>query len=162
MKGFTAFEVLIALVVVSLIAALSAKPLTEYVRRIQAKNAFEGAKHYMILARSRAIANPGKHCGVDFRLYASNSKHDDSAIAFFDLNANKVYDVGKDSVYGKPFILKKSEKLTAKAQASSPKVIVFRGDGSANASMKIDLALGKVQATLDVLASTGRVKVEMK
>jgi Tfp pilus assembly protein FimT len=162
MKGFSAFEILIALVVTSLFAALSVKPLTGYVKRIQAKNAFEGAKHYLMLARSRAIANPGKHCGVEFRLYASNSKHNDSAIAFFDLNANKAYDVGKDSVYGKPFIFKKSEKLTAKAQGASPKVIVFRGDGSANASMKIDLTLGHIKGTLDVLASTGRIKVEMK
>lgn len=136
--------------------------MTNYVKRIQAKNAFDGVKHYMVLARSRAIANPGKHCGVEFRLYAANSKHNDSAIAFFDLNGNKAYDVGKDSLYSKPFVFKKSEGLTAKAQGASPKVIVFRGDGSANASMKIDLTLGKFQSTLDVLASTGRIKVEMK
>ena len=46
--------------------------------------------------------------------------------------------------------------------AGFPSVVVFRGDGSANASAKVVLKRKGMEDTVDVLASTGRIKVVRK
>ncbi len=161
--GFTAAEIFIAVVIIGFLAALTVKPLNAWMQRLNAKKAGDGLKHYLLMARSRAIANPARHCGVVFKLHAASSTLDDSVIAFFDkVPNNNVYDKGVDSLYSKPYVLKKKEKLSAAILSPYPSVIVFRGDGSANASLQVVLTLKSIQSTLDVLASTGRVKVVMK
>lgn len=160
---FSIIEVLIAVVIFGVIAGASIKPLNAWIQRINAKKAADGLKHYVMMARSRAIANPARHCGVAFKLHAANSKLDDSVIAFFDkVPNNNLYDKGVDSLYSKPYVFKKKEQLSAAIPNPYPSVIVFRGDGSANLSVNVVLTLKKIQMTVDVLASTGRVKVVMK
>jgi Tfp pilus assembly protein FimT len=159
--GFTVFEIGIVLVIVSILSGLAVKPLTAWIQRINAQKAADGLKHYILAAKSRAVSNANRHCGVVFKLHPTGA--DDTVLAFFDkVPINNVYDKGTDSVYSRPYIIKKSEQITSTIPSPYPSVIVFRGDGSANASANIVLTLKNIKATVDVLASTGRVKVVMK
>lgn len=160
--GFTAIEILGAVTLLLILGALSIKPLSGYIQFLRAKSAADGLKHYLILVRSQAIANPSRHCGVAFRLHGKNSPLDDSVIAFFDVPADMAYDPKKDPPYSKPYVLSRRDKVYAEIPNPFPSVLVFRGDGSAQASLKLNLYLKQFESTLDVLASTGRVKVVVK
>ncbi|MEO7958153.1 MAG: type II secretion system protein [Fibrobacteria bacterium] len=163
-SGFSLVEILAAITVVAILTALSVKPLNSWYHRLNAKKAGDGLKHYLVMVRSRAIANPARHCGVSFKLHPSNSKLDDSVIAFFDkVPTNNSYDPGVDSLYSSPFVLKKKERLSAAIFSPPyPYDIVFRGDGSANAGLQVVLTQIPITMTLDVLPSTGRIKMVMK
>lgn len=156
-------QVIVSVAILGLLTAVSVKPLTAWLQRLNATKAGDGLKHYLAMARSRAIANPARHCGVTFKLHASNSALDDSVIAFFDkAPGNNAYDKGIDSVYARPLVLSKKERLSAAIVSPYPSTIVFRGDGSANASLQVVLTLRKFQTTIDVLASTGRIRMVVK
>lgn len=153
-------EMIVVVGIFALLAALSIKPMNAWLERIKAKQAGDGLKHYLLLARSRAIANPARHCGVALIVHPPSSPLDDSAIAFFDkAPTNNLYDKGVDSVYSKPYVFKKKDSVSVSIPTPYPSVIVFRGDGSANISMKAVVTMKKIRTTVDVLASTGRVKV---
>lgn len=159
-NGFSFLEVLVVVVVFGLLSALAIKPMSNWLQRIKAKQAGDGLKHYLLMARSRAIANPARHCGVAFIIHPPPSKLDDSAIAFFDkVPTNNLYNPGVDSVYSKPYVFRKKDSVFAAIPNPFPKAIVFRGDGSANTSIQVVVTMKKFKTTVDVLASTGRVKV---
>ena len=129
------------------------------VQRIKLQSAANGMKHAVMNARLRAVANPDRQCGVVFRLYGSSTMND-TVFAFLDKNPpDKIYKKGEDSLYLTPFVLKPSNKVVSRIPAGFPSAIVFRGDGSASASAQVILTLGNMSVTLDVLASTGRVRV---
>jgi Tfp pilus assembly protein FimT len=154
-------EMLVVVGIFALLSALAIKPMNGWLDSIKAKQVGDGLKNYLLLARSRAIANPARHCGVAFIVHPASSPLDDSAIAFFDkVPTNNVYNKGVDSVYSKPYVFNKKDSVSVATQGSS--VIVFRGDGSANISLKAVVTTKSFRTTVDVLASTGRVKVVKK
>ncbi|MDB5048198.1 MAG: hypothetical protein JWO30_1269 [Fibrobacteres bacterium] len=160
--GFSALEILVALIVVSVLTALCIKPVTGLLQRIKIQNSADGIKHLILNARMRAVANPSRHCGVVFRSHTSSAIND-SVFAFLEgAPQDYLYTAAKDEVYGAPFVVDKKYKLSSVIPMGSPTVIVFRGDGSANASAKFILTLGGNQDTVSVLASTGKVKVVVK
>lgn len=129
------------------------------IQRIKLQSAANGMKHMIMTARLRAVANPDRHCGVVFRLHGTGPAND-SVFAFLETSpADKLYTKGRDSLYLAPFVVNRKDRIVTGIPAGYPSVIVFRGDGSATASAKIVLTLGSLQDTVDVLASTGRVKV---
>ena len=98
---------------------------------------------------------PGKR----IRLRVINAAAD-TVFAFFDRNPpDKNFVAGQDSLYASPLVISRKEKITSQVPVGYPTVITFRGDGSASASGKIALTLKTFMDTLDILASTGRVKV---
>jgi Tfp pilus assembly protein FimT len=161
-NGYTLMDVLLAVSVSLVLAGLAVKPIRGFMQRLEAKNVNEGLKHYITMVRSKAIANPNRHCGVVFKLHASNSTLNDSVIAFFDVPANNVFDPAKDALYSKPYVIPRKKSIVITKAIQYPDAIVFRGDGSAHTSLQIKLTLKHIQSTLDILASTGRVKVVMK
>lgn len=159
-RGFTFLETLVVVVLVGVMAGLAVKPLKGLVQRIKLQNAANGIKHTIMNARLRAVANPNRLCGVELRLGRPGKK--DSVFAFLEKNpSDKLYKKGEDSLYLAPFVIDSTSKVVARVVSGSS-VIVFRGDGSATASTRLTLSLGNMVDTLDVLASTGRVKVVSK
>jgi hypothetical protein len=74
-----------------------------------------------------------------------------------------LYEKGVDSLYLAPFVISKNrDKISMSIPTGFPSVIVFRGDGSANASARIVLSLKAFKDTVEVLASTGRVRKGVK
>ena len=161
-NGFSALEILVALVVIAVLTSLSIKPVTGLLQRIKLQNSAEGIKHLILNARMRAVANPNTHCGVVLRMHASTTI-DDTVFAFLEDNPpDFIYKAGKDSLYGDPFVVEKKYKITSLIPGGYPNVFVFRGDGSCNLSAKLVLSMNAYHDTVTVLASTGKVKVVVR
>lgn len=161
-RGYSFLEVVAVILVVGIMAAFAVKPMRGLFQRIKLQGAANGVKHLIMTARLRAVANPDRHCGVVFRMHGSGPA-DDSVFAFLETSpADKLYTKGRDSLYLAPFVVNREDRIVTAIPAGYPGVIVFRGDGSASASAKIVLTLGTLQDTVDVLASTGRVKVVVR
>ncbi len=158
MRGFTALEIMVALVVISILSAASVPPIMALLQKIKLQNSADGIKHLILNARMRAVSNAYKHCGVVFRSHASATV-DDSVFAFLESNPpDYIYTAGQDSLYGKPFVIEKKYQL-ALTIPTGDSAIVFRGDGSANVSVKLVVTLKNFVDTVKVLASTGKVKL---
>lgn len=161
-RGFSLIEILVILVMVSILTGLAIKPLNGFLQRIKIQSSADGIRRMLLNARVRAVANSFKHCGVAFRVSSGTANTDyDQVFAFFDDNANNIYEVGIDSLYGAPFLVRRRDKLFMTLGATTPTEIIFRGDGSANSSGKIILKLNTYTDTVVVLASTGKVKVKI-
>ena len=154
-KGFTAVEMLVAAGLVCLIALLALRPMKNYLRRLEFKNSSQNIKRLIQTAQSKAMADPNVHVGI----YFDRSVSPNRAFLFQDKSspANYNYDGSADPMYLKPEPLKKGTSF--QLLTGYPDEIVFRGDGSAWKSMKIVMTNGTLYDTLDVLASTGRVRV---
>jgi prepilin-type N-terminal cleavage/methylation domain-containing protein len=154
-NGFTFLEILIVVLVVGLMALLAARPMKNYLRRLEFRNSSQNIKHLIQTAQSKAMADPNTHVGI----YFDRSTTPNRALLFLD-KANPTaydYDGSGDPGYLKPESLKSGTSF--QLVSGYPDEIVFRGDGSAWKSMKIVLTNGTLYDTLDVLASTGRVRV---
>ena len=157
-QGFTFFEIMIALAIISLLTALSVRPMKGYIRRMEFRSNSQNIKHLVQTAQSRAMANPNVHIGV----YFDKASKPNRVLLFQDIIADNNYDAAKDSSYMAPVVFKPG--IVIKSVPNYPDdEIVFRGDGSAWKSLKVILAYAPVKDTLkdtlDVLASTGRVRV---
>lgn len=154
-QGFTLLEIIVTLVIISLMAVLSVNPMKNYLRRLEFKNSSQNIKRLIQTAQSKAMANPNIHVGVYFDI----SKTPNMVMLFLDKANPKSYryDGPSDTPYLQPEVLPKG--TTLKPLSGYPDEIVFRGDGSAWKSHKIVITNGNLSDTLDVLASTGRVRV---
>ena len=154
-KGVTLLEVSMALTVLSIMCAFAFNPMRGYLRSIDFRNSGENIKRLIQTAQSRAMANPNIHVGI----YFDRTSKPNKAFLFQDKAnpADYTYDGASDPRYLQPEVLKKG--IVFQALAGFPDEIVFRGDGSAWKSMKILITDGTRKDTLDVLASTGRVRL---
>jgi Tfp pilus assembly protein FimT len=158
--GWTVMQVVMTVCVILILSTVTAKPLSGLVRRIRVQNAADGMKHYLLNARMRAVASPDRHCGVVFKFHAAGSLLNDSVFAYLDANPpDNHYVAGTDQLYLSAYVVPRNQKITVAVPAGLPTEVVFRGDGSATVSAKVTLTLQGFKDTLDVLASTGRVKV---
>jgi hypothetical protein len=147
-------EAMVAVVIVIALACLAKPPMARYIKTLEQKNAVLGVRKLMQTARSRAMANPSVHCGVYFDVNARPPR----AFLFADTYApgSYAYDAGKDKPYLAPFTLPKGSSLSV--AADYPGSLVYRGDGSAYLSAKVIVRSPGLSDTLDVLASTGRIR----
>jgi Tfp pilus assembly protein FimT len=158
--GWTAMQVVVTVCIILILSAVTTKPLSGLVRRIRVQNAADGIKHFLMNARMRAVSSPDRHCGVAFRFHVSTSALNDSVFAFLDADPpDNHYVAGTDQLYLSAFVIPRKQGIVAAIPVGFPSEVVFRGDGSATASAKVTLTLKGFKDTLDVLASTGRVKV---
>jgi Tfp pilus assembly protein FimT len=148
-------EILVTVVLVGLLALLGVNPMKNYLRRLEFKTSSQNIKRLIQTAQSKAMANPNIHVGAYFDM----SKTPHRVILFHDrINpASYQYDGSGDASYLQPEVLKVGTYF--KPVTGYPDEIVFRGDGSAWKSFKIVITNGTLNDTLDILASTGRVRV---
>lgn len=154
-KGLTLLEVTMALIVLGIMCAFAFSPLRGFLRGIDFRNSGDNIKRLIQTAQSRAMANPNVHVGV----YFDRASKPNKAFLFQD-KANPSaysYDGASDPGYLQPEVLKKG--IVFQALPGFPDEVIFRGDGSAWKSMKILITDGTRMDTLDVLASTGRVRL---
>lgn len=148
-------EVIVVVVILGLITAAAKAPMGRYLQTIEQKHAVAGLRKLIQTARSKAMSNPSVHCGVWIDAASTPPK----AGLFLDTFApgNHAFDPGKDKDYLAPFVLPKGARLAV--PDPYPAVIIFRGDGSAHLSGRVEvLAAEGMEDTLDVLASTGRIR----
>lgn len=142
-------------VVASLLAHLSARPMRDYIQRIQFGNHQANIKRLIQTAKSRSMANPQVHCGVYFDVGSSPQR----VAAFRDLDdpASHAFDPGPDSLFLLPVDLR--PEISLSLVPGYPSAIIFRGDGSAYETARVVLRYKDLEDTLQILASTGQVQV---
>ena len=151
-KGITLLEMVIVVVVLGVIAAMAAPQFAGVLPRLKFKNKSRDIVSDLRLARSDAIAQRGQ-----FGLYFDYSQN--GYIVFKDqINPSLfTYDIG-DSVIKTVSL---GQDVSLYYSTFSNNTIVFKPDGSASFSGNVTISNGEgeEQAAIDVLASTGRVKL---
>jgi type II secretory pathway pseudopilin PulG len=153
-KGITLLEILVVVLIIVIMGALAKSPMTRYLRTLEQKNAVVGIRKLVQTARSRAMANPSVHCGVYFDMASVPPKVQLFQDTFSP--GSYAYDAGKDTPYQEAFTLPRGTSLAV--PIPYPASIIYRGDGSAFLSAKVLVRSAAFTDTLDVLASTGRVR----
>ncbi len=151
-RGITLLELMIAVVVLGVIVAMAAPEFGDVLKRLKFKNKSRDLVSDLRLARSDAIAQR-----TQFGLY-------------FDLGQNQ-YIMFKDKVNPSLFTYDAGDSVIKTvsldqdvllySSSLTDNTIVFKPDGSASCSGNVIISdsQGNEQADVDVLASTGRVKL---
>jgi len=151
-KGITLLELVIVVVVLGVVAAMAAPQFGGVMPRLKFKNKSRDIVSDLRLARSDAIAQRGQ-----FGLYFDYSQN--GYIVFKDqINPSLfTYDIG-DSVIKTVSL---GQDVSLYYSTFSNNTIVFKPDGSANSSGNVTISKdeGGELADIDVLASTGRVRL---
>jgi prepilin-type N-terminal cleavage/methylation domain-containing protein len=159
-SGFSLLEIIIVVVILGIVAALAIPAGVNMTSNTQLRSTADIIKQKLVVARSRAIADPSLACGVYFDITSTPNK----VVTFFDdpsFGLRNKYDAGTDKNYLTPSNLDKNIKMQIPATGGIiNQVIIFRGDGSAKDGGSINIVnkRGKTR-TINILASTGRVKV---
>jgi Tfp pilus assembly protein FimT len=156
--GFTVVQLVVVVAVVGILGA-AAKPMMQSISAVYKQRAAVAAiKQTLIAARTRAMSNPSVHCGVYFELSGMKRK-----VGMFEDTydpASFTYQPTQDKRYRQPVELAAGVTLSIPPNTPNyPTAVIFRGDGSAHLSGRVVVATGFRKDTIDVLASTGRVKV---
>jgi prepilin-type N-terminal cleavage/methylation domain-containing protein len=150
--GFTMIEMMTVVAVVGIVAALAAPDFLAGMRSMRLGAAARDQVSYLRLARSTAVCE-SQMVGA----YIDTSAH--ALSIFYDSNGNGILD-GADSTILGP--LGMSSQIRYHSCSFPNETLVFRPNGSASASGTLEVYSpeqpGKVY-TIEVLASTGRVKI---
>ncbi len=150
-KGFTLMEMVVVAVVIGVMAALAVPSFLNYTSKLQAKSTARDIISTLRMARSKAISERVKY-GIFFD--AGNRRY----TFFKEKSGNEQYDSGADSVITQTTL---DRDVNYGTNSFTNTTVVFRTDGSASTSgdMQILPAAGGFTYTINVLASTGRIKL---
>ena len=147
-RGFTAMEIMIVLGIVGLTIAASWGSIQGMIQQ----NRLTGATNQMVthlrLAREKAVAE-GNNYIVTFRLGANDYQ-------VWDDEGNDVLLGPNDSRQNFPM---PTGTLVQNAAFFGANRVIFRADGTTNASGSVQVNNGEFQRQINVLASTGKVTV---
>jgi prepilin-type N-terminal cleavage/methylation domain-containing protein len=154
-RGFTLIQLIVTISVLGILT-LSLRPAVSNILEVmKQRSAVIAVKQTVLAARARAMANPTVHCGVFFSLIGNPR-----VIGMFEDTGNPnsySYDANSDTPYRGPVNLPAG--VTLDTIPGQTKTLIFRGDGSAYISSKFLITTGTRKDTMDILASTGRIKV---
>ncbi len=151
-KGVTMMELMIVAVIVGVMSALAVPSFINYASKMEAKSKARNIVSTLRQARSKAVSERVQY-GVFFD--AANRRY-----VYFKDKANPgnyQFEVG-DSIVGRDTL---TAKVNYGGNTFTNTTVVFRTDGSASSSgeMQILPASGGFTYTINVLASTGRIKL---
>lgn len=149
-RGFTFVELIVAVAVVGVLAALAAPRFFRTMTQLKAKGAARDAVSVLRLARSQAVSKKIRY-GVLFEL-------DNRRITYFrDDNSSGTYDTG-DSLLTREVL---STDVTLSNSTLTNNTVVFTSTGQATGSgaVRVQTNDGTWRYAVDVLASTGRVRL---
>lgn len=157
-KGFTLFEILIAVVVLLILSAAAAPAIKPIIEGIQLYTTANGIRSQLVCAKTRAIGDSQLHCGVHFDTGATPQR----VQVFMDNGSpenNGSYDDGDDEKFMTAYVLPPTCSLKISGEGISD-VIIFRGDGSTKIhGMTLTLFNSKRIKNISVLPSTGSIKI---
>jgi prepilin-type N-terminal cleavage/methylation domain-containing protein len=154
--GFSMPELVVSLAVILVMACFAIPSLSSYLKSIKQRETVTACKRALQTARAKALSNPAVHCGVHFDVYAKPQ----TIQLFLDTYnpSDNVYEPGKDKDFLAPIPI--DSGATLYVVANHPAAILFRGDGSAFRSGKLISRSAGLIDTIDVLASTGRIRIK--
>ena len=154
--GYTTVEAVLTVALIAILSGLvmpSFRPVIPFLRSSTTVNQI---KKELLLARSRALADPNLHTGV----FLDTTGSPDSIVTFFDDDNDNLFAPGVDRLWSTGIAIPNTDTLII--PAGFPDVIIFRGNGSAKTSALFLVKSRHRQTAYDsisVLASTGRIKV---
>jgi len=155
--GITLVELVVVITMAGILSALAVPNLIKMVETTKLRTAANTIKRQMLVARTRAIADPYNHCGVVIDVTKQQ------AFVFFD--ASTPYQVNTTDTtnkYGGIYKMPRGDTLLIPSSGGiQNNCVVFRGDGSAKygGSVQVKNKYNNIR-TITVEASTGRVKVQ--
>jgi len=154
-RGFTMIEMMIVIVVIGIMAAMAAPSFLNWIPKMRLKNDAREKVNYLRQARSRAIAENSQY-GVYFDFNGSRM------VYFKDTDSPEwsYYAEGVDSVVGNPI---SNESTVAYGTCSlMGNTVIFYPNGSASTSGSLELydVESGNSYTINVLASTGRIRLQ--
>ena len=153
--GFTLLEMIVVVVLIGISAALAVPSMRKFIVHNRLVSATNNIKLQILLAKNRSIMNTSVHTGVWF----DNVNH--RTLVFFDTKTLNTYS-DSDQVYQAAETLPIGitiDSLSNLSAATTGSCVIFRGDGSARDGGTIRLRSEFETRTINILASTGRVKV---
>ena len=155
--GITLVELIVVIAMAGIISAWAVPNLVKMVEMTKLRTAANMIKRQMLVARTRAISDPYKHCGVVIDDIKQQS------FVFFDNTTPYVVNTA-DTVnkYGGIYKMPRGDTLLIpSSNGIQNQCVVFRGDGSAKygGSVQVKNKYNMIR-TITVEASTGRVKVQ--
>ncbi|MGH8004064.1 MAG: GspH/FimT family pseudopilin [Limisphaerales bacterium] len=149
--GVTMMELMIVAVVVGVMAALAVPSFLNYTSKLETKSTARDIVSTLRQARSKAISERVKY-GVYFD--AGNKRY----TFFKEKTGNEQYDAGGDSLISQIAL---DLDVNYGGNTFTNTTVVFKTDGSASSSgdMQVIPASGGFTYNVNVLASTGRIKL---
>lgn len=153
--GFTMIEMMIMIVLIGILATLTAPSFIGMVPRLKLKSEARANLNYLRLARSRAIAENSQY-GIYFDLYNGE------LVYFKDTHDTQYayYQEGQDSLIEGPIAIESN--ISYENCMFMSDCVIFYSNGSASTSGSIDIVGSESgdSYTISVLASTGRVRLQ--
>lgn len=151
-RGVTLAELVTVLAIIGVLAALAVPSFLKVLPSIRLKGDVRDVASILRLARMRAVAGRSQY-GV----YFDDAVTPPQYILFQDLDGDEAFDVSADSVV---FSQELYRKTLYRRVNFSDNTAVLKADGSSNGgSVSLGLVESSDSLVVDILPSTGRVKV---
>jgi Tfp pilus assembly protein FimT len=150
--AMTLAELAIVVALLGILMAMAVPSLTKHLPTIRLRGDIRDLASAFRLARMRAVAE-----GVQYGVFIDADQSPAEYILFVDEDVDEAYDPGSDTVAFTRELFKKSEIRHVNFTGD---VAIFKTDGSSNGGwFSMGLAGRSDTVTVDVLPSTGRVKI---
>jgi len=151
-RGVTLVELAMVLAIVGVLMALAAPSFIKYLPGIRLRGDARDVASVLRLARMRAVAERAQY-GV----YLDDQETPPQFVLFQDVDEDEAFDEAEDEIAFSQELYQKTRYLEVNVTNN---VALFRANGASNGGwILLGLSQGSDSLVVDILPSTGRVKV---
>jgi len=151
-RGMTLAELAIVVALLGLLMAMAVPSLARHLPAIRLRGDVRDVASAFRLARMRAVAE-----GIQYGVYIDDGRIPAQFVYFVDENLDEIYNPGADEVI---YARELYSRTQFREVTFTDDVAIFKTDGSSNGGwLSMGLPQRSDSVTVDVLPSTGRVKI---